>query len=638
VHPPGRAASEFIPGIVFTNRESPMIQIRSRHPLAGLGLLALVSLGACSDSVEPDPSNNPPAATPGAVEVVITTTGENPDADGYTVAVGSAAAKPLAANGSVKFEGITAGSHRLVLGGLANNCSVGGANPRDVTVAASATTKVTLAVTCVAKVGTVEISVATTGDDVDADGYTVALDGGSPQALGVNGTVSLSGVGIGARTVTIDGIAANCRLTGDAARAVTVGENATVSVAYQIACLPLPTAQNGAFTASEAEDVTIDLATLTDARGQGGVVYSLGAISNAGFTAQLAGSVVTISSPDGDGNGAVSLPFTITTDAGSASAAVNGTVAAMTDYHFTLKEVFGDSVITAAASIEIDGVSHDFVNGVIEGQIEPGVHTFGLVQHAGTFDAQNISLSSGAERVLFGGLPQDTISLNQDFTGVIRRPSTSDANFNWTHYLDTYDSPAASIDNPFKGQQAPRGKTITVWIQTRTDLSRNCLDATPTTIQQMRALQANIKANIESTNTYEVVVGEGGVAPARSDSLLVICTSNALAVGITYGGMGQFDGGIAYVLHTGANPERELIQLGNSYPFGAIEYNSGCDVESVFTEESACNDAGKPENIAADATLYDKHEGLVMGYWFARPAAKRHLASGGSVPYFTLRP
>jgi len=88
----------------------------------------------------------------GSVTVSTSTTGSNLDPDGYTVTIDGSFSQPIATNGSVTFTG-PSGDHSLALSGVASNCTVGGANPRTVTVPAGGTTTTTFSVTCAATGG-----------------------------------------------------------------------------------------------------------------------------------------------------------------------------------------------------------------------------------------------------------------------------------------------------------------------------------------------------------------------------------------------------------------------------------------------------------------------------------------------------
>ncbi len=84
----------------------------------------------------------------GSLTVTTSTTGSDLDPDGYTVTVdGGAASQPIATNGSVSFTG-PAGDHQVALSGVAANCTVGGANPRMVSVPAGGTATTTFSVSC----------------------------------------------------------------------------------------------------------------------------------------------------------------------------------------------------------------------------------------------------------------------------------------------------------------------------------------------------------------------------------------------------------------------------------------------------------------------------------------------------------
>src|SRR5207302_1091544 len=83
----------------------------------------------------------------GSLTVTTSTTGSNPDPDGYTVTIDGSFSQQIATNGSVTFTG-PSGDHSLLLSGVASNCTVGGANPRTVTVPSGGTATTTFTVSC----------------------------------------------------------------------------------------------------------------------------------------------------------------------------------------------------------------------------------------------------------------------------------------------------------------------------------------------------------------------------------------------------------------------------------------------------------------------------------------------------------
>src|SRR5690349_12469473 len=84
--------------------------------------------------------------------------------------------------------------------------------------------------------GTLQFTVTTTGTDIDADGYSISVDGGAAQALPANGTFSWVGAG-GAHTVALTGLAFNCDFTAPPTSA-TVTLGAVTPVAVQASCAP----------------------------------------------------------------------------------------------------------------------------------------------------------------------------------------------------------------------------------------------------------------------------------------------------------------------------------------------------------------------------------------------------------------
>lgn len=85
--------------------------------------------------------------TSGSLEVSVTTTGAEPDADGYTVDIG-AETSDVAANDVATFDGLLEGDYAVELTGLAENCSVTGDNPATVTITEGLMTSLNFAVDC----------------------------------------------------------------------------------------------------------------------------------------------------------------------------------------------------------------------------------------------------------------------------------------------------------------------------------------------------------------------------------------------------------------------------------------------------------------------------------------------------------
>jgi hypothetical protein len=91
----------------------------------------------------------------GAVQVSVTATGVELQTHGYSVSIDSGVGQAIPVNGTVLLAGLSAGSHSVLLDGLAPNCAVAGTNPLKIAVRLQETTQVSFAVACV---GPVDIS------------------------------------------------------------------------------------------------------------------------------------------------------------------------------------------------------------------------------------------------------------------------------------------------------------------------------------------------------------------------------------------------------------------------------------------------------------------------------------------------
>jgi CARDB len=88
------------------------------------------------------------------------------------------------------------------------------------------------------ELGTLEITTATSGPEPDADGYTVSLDGATPEAIGTNATARHAGLAVGNHTVALSGLAQNCSIAGGATLDVSVTATTVAPAAFVIACGP----------------------------------------------------------------------------------------------------------------------------------------------------------------------------------------------------------------------------------------------------------------------------------------------------------------------------------------------------------------------------------------------------------------
>lgn len=84
--------------------------------------------------------------------------------------------------------------------------------------------------------GVLRITTATSGSATDPDGYTVAIDGRLPRAVGVVDTLLEIGVTPGGHSVDLEGISAGCSVAGGGSRSVTAVEGTTAAVDFSVTC------------------------------------------------------------------------------------------------------------------------------------------------------------------------------------------------------------------------------------------------------------------------------------------------------------------------------------------------------------------------------------------------------------------
>lgn len=196
--------------------------------------LAAIALIGCTDSTEP---------LTGSIKATVTTTSavEDRDADGYLLRVEPGPQFLIGVSGVLTIGDVEAGMHAVSLEGLAPNCTVTSANPVNVDVVTSAdpgvTTPVSFSVVCVPRVGSIRVLITTSGEDPDADGYSLNVAGRFHTGIPVNGTRTFSGLRDGANAVTLTGVAGNCTVPGAPTKTVAVTYGGTSDVQFDVTCV-----------------------------------------------------------------------------------------------------------------------------------------------------------------------------------------------------------------------------------------------------------------------------------------------------------------------------------------------------------------------------------------------------------------
>ena len=182
--------------------------------------------------------------TTGSVRVAANTSGPSPDEDGYTVTLDGVEGGTLSATGELVLDGLAPGDHVIGLSGIAANCQLQGENLRIIGVTAGVRGDLPFTIACVApspNAGTLHITTATTGADPDANGYTFAIDAGTAQPIGPNGSTNIGNVTAGTHSVRLSGLAGNCSVQADNPQSLTLASGQTGNVSFAISC----TASNG---------------------------------------------------------------------------------------------------------------------------------------------------------------------------------------------------------------------------------------------------------------------------------------------------------------------------------------------------------------------------------------------------------
>ncbi len=216
---------------------------RARHTLGPTTGAHTVTATASTLPGEPQVTFTATAFALGSVRVATATTGIDPDADGYSALLDGVTrdtSVAIATNGTTTISGLLSGDYSVALGGVAMNCSVNGQIPRALSVPADDTAEVVFAVTCAALGNVlVPLKVATTGVDLDPNGYTARATGPGFErtvAVPVNGAVTITVNAPGTYTLALAGVTVNCAVAGANPQTITVPTSGADTVVFDVAC------------------------------------------------------------------------------------------------------------------------------------------------------------------------------------------------------------------------------------------------------------------------------------------------------------------------------------------------------------------------------------------------------------------
>ena len=179
----------------------------------------------------------------GSVRVTTTTTGSDLDPDGYTVVVVDGQTQAISVNGSATMTHVREGPRLVTLAGISPNCAITGPDTISVAVTLGGTANAAFALECFLS-GNLAVAIATTGVELDLDGYRIAVESRSVSFTGqlniaANGSATLPRLRpADDYNVTLHGLAENCAVVGATLQVVAVTPGATTTVTYTVSCGP----------------------------------------------------------------------------------------------------------------------------------------------------------------------------------------------------------------------------------------------------------------------------------------------------------------------------------------------------------------------------------------------------------------
>ena len=240
--------------IVTASQEDTVVQLRTSarrrsHCLGSARVVATVHscvaalLVGCSD----DPSSPPPPPPPPTVttlRITVSTTGADVDPDGYLVFI-DRAPQPLRvqSNGSVTFYGLAVGTHSIDLTEVAPNCVIDGGSSAVIISSPGLVIGADVHVTCSA-LGNVPVTVATTGADLDVNGYMVVATSTTNTTNSATASIRTSDatgvlrLAAGDYVARLHGVAANCDGADLGPRELDVVSGATQTLDFAVVCEP----------------------------------------------------------------------------------------------------------------------------------------------------------------------------------------------------------------------------------------------------------------------------------------------------------------------------------------------------------------------------------------------------------------
>src|SRR5207249_678457 len=95
-------------------------------------------------------------------------------------------------------------------------------------------------VSCTTPPGDLTVTTSTGGSSLDPDGYTVAVDGRTGQAIGINSSVTFTNLAAGTHSLVLSDVAGNCTVSGGNSQTANVPSGGTLFRSYSVSCTTPP--------------------------------------------------------------------------------------------------------------------------------------------------------------------------------------------------------------------------------------------------------------------------------------------------------------------------------------------------------------------------------------------------------------
>ena len=187
--------------------------------------LSLLALAACDA--------NPTGASYSTLRVTVATTGGDIDDNGYVLQVGKER-RSIGVNGRVALDGFRQGGQIVELTGVADNCTVAGTNPREVTVERGVDATTSFEVSCDAT--GIEVEVTTESEEQPFFNYSITA-AARTELFPPNGVAAISRLSPGKHVLFID-TPINCTVAGAQTIPVEVFYRQVTRLEIEVSCEP----------------------------------------------------------------------------------------------------------------------------------------------------------------------------------------------------------------------------------------------------------------------------------------------------------------------------------------------------------------------------------------------------------------